>query len=73
MYNGLCWASEDEPQGLTFFAIIPVSDRMSKSSQKEYLQKDNQIKIKNSYENNLDNDEIEMMSKQEFYFPENIK
>jgi hypothetical protein len=46
---------------------------MSKSSQKELLQKESNIKIKNSNENNLDNDEIKMMAKQEFYFPENIK
>jgi hypothetical protein len=66
-YQGLLWPSDTEPEGLTFFAIIPYSDVCSSARQKEI-----KTRIKTNYDNNLAESDIEFMSKQEFFFPETI-
>ncbi len=67
LYHGLSWPSPDEPEGLTFLAIIPSPNCWSKPRQKELS-----ASIRSHYDNNLGDDDIEYMAKQDFFFADNI-
>jgi hypothetical protein len=65
--KGLLWPSDIDPKGLTFSAIIPIPGHHSKESQKDVS-----VSVKASWENNLAQDEVDFMVRQDFFFPMTI-
>jgi hypothetical protein len=58
MYHGLLWPSKTESEGLTFFAIITSAKYCTRARQKDI-----RALITPNHKNNLDDDDIEYMSK----------